>query len=203
MKQLVRETFLLGWRSVWWGSQTPCKDHRPSLCLSKTTHTEWTNWSSRHSYQGGGLCDVHHLSKTKQTEWTSWSGRHSDQGGSLCDIESWTFIGTINISLPFKNNTDRMDPYWGEGQCDRGSHTCVRTTDVSLPVKKNTDRMIQLVRQAVLLRWKCVWHGIPHTCRDHRCVTTCQKQHRQNELAGRVDVATRVEVCVTGDPGHL
>ena len=31
-------------------------------------------------------------------------------------------------------------------------------------------------------------------CRDHRCLTTCQKQHRQNELAGQVDIPTRVEV---------
>ena len=37
-------------------------------------------------------------------------------------------------------------------------------------------------------------------CRDHRCLTTCQKQHRQNEPAGQVDVPTRVEVCVMGDP---
>ena len=26
----------------------------------------------------------------------------------------------------------------------------------------------------------------------------CQKQHRQNEPAGQVDIPTRVEVCVTG-----
>ena len=25
--------------------------------LSETTQTEWTSWSGRHSYQGGGLCD--------------------------------------------------------------------------------------------------------------------------------------------------
>ena len=29
------------------------------------------------------------------------------------------------------------------------------------------------------------------------------KQHRQNEAAGQVDIATRVEVCVMGDPGHM
>ena len=40
-------------------------------------------------------------------------------------------------------------------------------------------------------------------CRDHRCLTACQKQHRQNELAGQVDIPTRVEVCVMGDPGHM
>ena len=67
-------------------------------------------------------------------------------------------------------------------------------------------------------------------CRDHRCLTACQKQHRQNELAsqgdiptrmdvpvmyhclskqhrqhepaGQVDIPTRVEVHVMGDPGH-
>ena len=31
----------------------------------------------------------------------------------------------------------------------------------------------------------------------------CQKQHRQNEPAGQVDVPTRVEIRVTGDPGHV
>ena len=40
-------------------------------------------------------------------------------------------------------------------------------------------------------------------CRDHRCLTTCQKQHRQNETAGQVDILTRVEICVMGDPGHM
>ena len=29
----------------------------------------------------------------------------------------------------------------------------------------------------------------------------CQKQHRQNDLAGQVDVPTRVKVRVMGDPG--
>ena len=45
--------------------------------------------------------------------------------------------------------------------------------------------------------------GIPDTCREHRCLTACQKQHRQNETAGQVDVPTRVEVPVMGDPGHV
>ena len=29
------------------------------------------------------------------------------------------------------------------------------------------------------------------------------KQHRQNELAGQVDIPTRVEVHMMGDPGHV
>ena len=44
---------------------------------------------------------------------------------------------------------------------------------------------------------------ISDTCRDHRCLTTCQKQPRQNDLAGKVDVPTREEVHVTGDFGHM
>ena len=40
-------------------------------------------------------------------------------------------------------------------------------------------------------------------CRDHRCLTACQKQHRQNEPADQVDVSTRVEVSVIGDTGHM
>ena len=40
------------------------------------------------------------------------------------------------------------------------------------------------------------------TCRDHRHLTACQKQHRQNEPAGQVDIPTRLEVHVTGDPRH-
>ena len=37
-------------------------------------------------------------------------------------------------------------------------------------------------------------------CWDQRYLTACQKQHRQNEPAGQVDVITRVEVRVMGDP---
>ena len=40
-------------------------------------------------------------------------------------------------------------------------------------------------------------------CRDHRRLTTSQKQHRQNKPAGEVDVSTRVEVHVMGDPGQM
>ena len=42
--------------------------------------------------------------------------------------------------------------------------------------------------------------GISDMCRDHTCV---KNQHRQNEPAGQVDIPTRVEVHVMGDPGHL
>ena len=45
--------------------------------------------------------------------------------------------------------------------------------------------------------------GIPDMCRDHRCLTASQKQHRQNEPAGQVDVSTRVDVRVMGDPRHV
>ena len=43
--------------------------------------------------------------------------------------------------------------------------------------------------------WTCVGttdHSLP-----------VKKQHRQNEPAGQVDVPTRVEVCVRGNPGHV
>ena len=40
-------------------------------------------------------------------------------------------------------------------------------------------------------------------CRDHRLLPACQKQHRQNDPAGQVDVSTRVEVHVMGDPGQM
>ena len=40
--------------------------------------------------------------------------------------------------------------------------------------------------------------GILDMCRDHTCLTTCQKQHRQNVPAGQIDVPTWVEVCVMG-----
>ena len=39
--------------------------------------------------------------------------------------------------------------------------------------------------------------------RDHRCLTTCQKQHRQNEPAFQVNISTGVEICVMGDLGHM
>ena len=34
-------------------------------------------------------------------------------------------------------------------------------------------------------------------------VSTCEKQHRQKEPAGQVGIPTRVEVHVTGHPGHV
>ena len=38
---------------------------------------------------------------------------------------------------------------------------------------------------------------------DHRRLTECQKQNRQNEPSGQVDVTTREEVHVMRDPGHV
>ena len=35
--------------------------------------------------------------------------------------------------------------------------------------------------------------------RDHRHLTDCQKQNRQNEPAAQVDIPTRVEIRVTGN----
>ena len=32
---------------------------------------------------------------------------------------------------------------------------------------------------------------------------TCEKQHRQNEPAGQVDIPSRVEVCVIWHPRHV
>ena len=40
-------------------------------------------------------------------------------------------------------------------------------------------------------------------CRDHRHLPACQKQHRENELTGQVDVPTRFEVHIMGYPGHV
>ena len=45
--------------------------------------------------------------------------------------------------------------------------------------------------------------GISDTCKNHRCLTACQKQHRQNEPAGQVDVPIRVETTVMGESGHV
>ena len=39
--------------------------------------------------------------------------------------------------------------------------------------------------------------------RDHRRLTECQKQNRQDEPADQVDVTTRVEVSVMRDPGDV
>ena len=38
-------------------------------------------------------------------------------------------------------------------------------------------------------------------CMDHRCLTACQKQDRQNEPAGLVHIATGVEVSMIVDLG--
>ena len=40
-------------------------------------------------------------------------------------------------------------------------------------------------------------------CMENKHLTTCQKQHRQNEPAGQVDIPTKVEVCVMGDLGQM
>ena len=40
-------------------------------------------------------------------------------------------------------------------------------------------------------------------CRDHRCLTACQKQQRQNDPNGQIDVPTRVEVHAMGDPEQM
>ena len=116
----------------------------------------------------------------------------------LCDIASRTLLRTTDPP-PVKNNTDTSRVgrhcYWNSGLHDGGSRTHVGTTDVSPPGKNNTDRTNQLVRDQVT--------GIPDTCRDHKCLTACHKQHRQYEPAGWVDIATGTEVCVTVDPGHM
>ena len=36
-----------------------------------------------------------------------------------------------------------------------------------------------------------------------RCLTVCEKQHRQHDSAGQVDLPTRVEVRVMGDPRQM
>ena len=38
---------------------------------------------------------------------------------------------------------------------------------------------------------------------DHKHLIGCQKQYRQNELAGRVEVPTGVDGHVTPDPRHM
>ena len=42
--------------------------------------------------------------------------------------------------------------------------------------------------------------GNPDTCTDHKHFAACQKQHRQNEPAGQVDIPIKVEVRVMGIP---
>ena len=48
-----------------------------------------------------------------------------------------------------------------------------------------------------------MWLGIPDTCRDHRCLTTCEIQHRQNEPAFQDNISNEMEICVMGDPGDM
>ena len=40
-------------------------------------------------------------------------------------------------------------------------------------------------------------------CRDHRRLTTCQTQHRQNESAGQLDIPDSVKVHAMGDFEHI
>ena len=45
--------------------------------------------------------------------------------------------------------------------------------------------------------------GDPRHVQAHRYLSICEKQHRQNESAGQVDIPARVEVRVMGDSGHV
>ena len=45
--------------------------------------------------------------------------------------------------------------------------------------------------------------GISDTCRDHRCLNTSQKQHRQNEASWSGRCYYQGEVSVMRDPGHV
>ena len=77
-------------------------------------------------------------------------------------MSSRTCVGTTDVPLPVKKNTNRMNhlvaemflPGWRS--CDGGSQTRLMTTDVSPPVKNNTDRMNQLFGLMFLLGWKSV-----------------------------------------------
>ena len=68
----------------------------------------------------------------------------------MCEGESWIFVGTTDVSLPVKNNTDSMNqlvrymflPGWTS--MSQGISDMCR--DHRPPVKNNTDRMNQLVR---------------------------------------------------------
>ena len=40
-------------------------------------------------------------------------------------------------------------------------------------------------------------------CRDHRRLTECKNQNRQNGPAGQVDIPAKVEVRVMGDPRQM
>ena len=121
-------------------------------------------------------------------------------------MASRTCVGTKDLSKTAQTEWTSWSgrcSYLIRGLCDGGSRTHVGTTDVSPPVKNNTDRMNQLFRLTFLLGWRSVCRGIPDTWRDHIHPTTCQKQYRHYESACQVEIPTKVEVCVMGNPRHL
>ena len=203
-----------------------CWDQSPNTCqkqhLSKTAQTEsepagqvdvptWLEvcvmGDPRHLQ---GPQKSHRLSKTTQTVWTSWLGRHCYWSRGLCDGGSRTWLGTTDVSPPVKNNTDRMNQLFrlmfllGWRSVWWGSWTHVGTTDVSPPVKNTQHRQNEPAGQETFqLGWRSVQWGIPDMYRDHRHLIGCQKQYRQNELAGWVEVPTGVDVRVTADPRHM
>ena len=213
MNQVVRKTFLPGWRSVWWGIPDMCRDHRHrTACQKQYNQNEppgqvdvparvevCVKGDLRHVY---GPETFHSLSKTIQTVWTSWLGRCSSQGGGLSEIS--TPVETLNP----KAVSFCLCCFW---QVERlwwdifGPYTCPESTitQTSTQVAMSTQPAGSF---CLCFFWQAVrhlWWRIPDMCRDHRCLTACQKKHRQNEPAGWVDIATWVEVCMTVDPGHM
>ena len=173
--------FLPGWRSVWRGISDTCTDQRCfTACQKKHRQNEPAGQEDVPI-----RVEVRVMGDPRHGHGPQMSHRLSKR--TQTEWTSW--LG--------------RHCYWSGGQHEGGSRTCVGTTDVSPPIKNNTDRMNQLFGLTFLIWWRSVWWGIPDTGRDHRCLTTCQKNHRQNEPHGQVDIPTRVEVCVMGDPGHM
>ena len=75
-------------------------------------------------------------------------------------------------------------------------------TNLQLVIPGRTWILLYLGRTMYKHLWACLALYLD-MCREHRCLITCQKQHRQNEPAGQVDIPTRVEVNVTIDPVHM
>ena len=71
-------------------------------------------------------------------------------------------------------------------------------TNLQLVIPGRTWILLYLGRTVYKRLWACL-----ALYRVHRHLTACQKQHRQNEPAGQVDVPPGIEDCMIRDPRHV
>ena len=194
---------------MWWGIPDTCRDHK-CLTTCEKQHRQNEPAGQVDIPSRVEICVIWHPGHVLGPKTCQKQHRQNEPAGQV-DVPTWLEVCVTGdprhlqgpqMSHRLSKTTQTVwtswlgrHCYWSGGLCDGGSGTHVGTTDVSPPVKNNTDRMNQLFGLTFLMRWRSVWWVILDTCRDHRRLTTCQKQHRQNEAA---EMFTGVEMWGIG-----